>query len=589
MRLAAHTAPATMLTDPPADHRVSTRTEAEQFIPDSTGDVADPHGDIDDAFVEMNASGRTTVAVETVAFQSPFSADWVQGETVVSWKLTTAGDDTQAYFVDLFNLDGLLYGVVENGDSGLICDSDGVFWSAVTRSYQVAFATSCLGNPTQVTWQAGMLHESVSDGTTTKDVVPDGGVAGPVTNDAFEPVASCVPTVPGATIGALSPELVAVSPVRLLDTRVDGDTADCKAARVGWRGAGSVTALVVAGRGTPADAIAASLNVTVTDAHGAGFITVFPCDTDRVDGSNLNYQTGSTVANAVIAKIGLEGTVCMFTYAPVQLIVDVDGWVPPTSDYVPTSPSRLVDTRLLDTLTAPDLGLVHADSVVAVQVGGRDGVPAGAAAAVVNITAADTRTSGVVSAVPCAQFAINSSTLNFVAHQDVPNLAIVQLDASGKFCLRTSGATHLIVDLDGWFPHTTTYMPITPARLLETRTAPGLGTVDGQAAGIGLRSAGETTAIKVSGRAGVPTNVDAVILNITVDDAQGPGYVTVFPCGTPRPNASTLNYTRGATIANAAITRPGPDATVCLFTYGATHLVADITGYIASPGTTRTT
>jgi hypothetical protein len=37
------------------------------------------------------------------------------------------------------------------------------------------------------------------------------------------------------------------------------------------------------------------------------------------------FGTGSTVANAVIAKIGAAAKVCLFSYAPIDLVVDVNG------------------------------------------------------------------------------------------------------------------------------------------------------------------------------------------------------------------------------------------------------------------------
>ena len=47
--------------------------------------------------------------------------------------------------------------------------------------------------------------------------------------------------------------------------------------------------------------------------------------------------------------------------------------------------------------------------------------------------------------------------------------------------------------------------------------------------------------------------VGAVVLNVTVTDAQGPGFVTVYPCGAVRPLASSLNFVAGQTVPNAVI------------------------------------
>jgi hypothetical protein len=93
------------------------------------------------------------------------------------------------------------------------------------------------------------------------------------------------------------------------------------------RVAGSVTVLPVAGRGgVPVDAAAAVLNVTVIDAQAAGFVTVFPCGGGQPNASNVNFVAGQTVANAVVAKVGVGGRVCVFTSATVELIVDVNGY-----------------------------------------------------------------------------------------------------------------------------------------------------------------------------------------------------------------------------------------------------------------------
>ena len=41
--------------------------------------------------------------------------------------------------------------------------------------------------------------------------------------------------------------------------------------------------------------------------RAAGFVTVYPCGTAVPTASNINYLTGSTVANLVVSKIGADG------------------------------------------------------------------------------------------------------------------------------------------------------------------------------------------------------------------------------------------------------------------------------------------
>ena len=85
--------------------------------------------------------------------------------------------------------------------------------------------------------------------------------------------------------------------------------------------------------------------------------------------------------------------------------------------------------------------------------------------------------------------------------------------------------------------------------------------------------AGETLPVLVAGTLGVPDDAAAVTLNITAVYPAGYGFVTLYPCGQPRPTASTLNFYAGQTIANAAVAQPGELRDVCLYTSAASHLI----------------
>jgi hypothetical protein len=120
-----------------------------------------------------------------------------------------------------------------------------------------------------------------------------------------------------------------MAPARLLDTRAGSPTIDNQFAGEGPRLAGTVLELQVVGRaGITDDAATASLNVTVTQAQGPGFVTVYPCGQSLPTASNLNYQPGDTIPNAVITQIGTGGKVCIYTSATTQLIADINGYFP---------------------------------------------------------------------------------------------------------------------------------------------------------------------------------------------------------------------------------------------------------------------
>src|SRR5215218_5514592 len=186
--------------------------------------------------------------------------------------------------------------------------------------------------------------------------------------------ASAVASSPPPLLSAAGVGYVSLqAPARILDTRSDGSTVDGQFAGTGIRPFGSTLNLPTAGRaGVPGDAVAVVLNVTVTEAQGDGFITVFPCAGNRPTASNLNYVVGTTRPNMVIAKIGAAGAVCLFNGGATHLIVDVTGYFPGTDAITPLeSPARLLDTRsegvTVDGLDQAD-GIRPAGSVKTLQV-----------------------------------------------------------------------------------------------------------------------------------------------------------------------------------------------------------------------------
>jgi hypothetical protein len=110
---------------------------------------------------------------------------------------------------------------------------------------------------------------------------------------------------------------------------------------------GETLALQVTGRaGVPSDAVAVSMNVTAVSPRDGGFVTVFPCGQLRPEASNLNYVSGSVVANLVTVRPGVDGKVCIYSYATSGLLADVAGYFPAGSSFVPANnPERILDTR----------------------------------------------------------------------------------------------------------------------------------------------------------------------------------------------------------------------------------------------------
>ena len=120
------------------------------------------------------------------------------------------------------------------------------------------------------------------------------------------------------------------------------------------------------------------------------------------------------------------------------------------------------------------------------------------------------------------------------------------------------------------------YVPVPPYRILDTRISQGLSH---------RVSAGETFTLTLTD---VPPTASAVVLNVTVDASANPGFVTVYPTGVPRPVVSSINVDgTGQTIANLVTVPIGAGGTVDVYSLMTTDLVADVQGYY-TPAVTAT-
>jgi hypothetical protein len=361
-------------------------------------------------------------------------------------------------------------------------------------------------------------------------------------------------------------------PVRLLDTRQD-EPAPYAAA--------SVHGLAVAGaHGVPADAQAVAINVTVDQPQSAGFLTLYPCDSDRPTASNLNFAAGETIASATTVFLGADlagHDLCIFTSATSEVIVDLNGVYSPSGGrglLTTFRPARILDTRepTGQTQGSPVNGIIF-------QVAGRNEVPADATAAILTVTVDQPEAAGFITLAPCGGWPL-ASNLNFLPGQTISNTVIVDLSSSGYVCFNSNVRTHLIVDATAAFSPTlgTARLVRTPIqRLADTRLATS---PTGGAPLVG----GSILEVPVRGTASVPDQVSAVTLNVAVDAPEGPGFLTVFPCGIRNVLASNVNFAAGQTIANSVTIGVGTNGDVCVYTMTTAHVVVDLdAAFVSGP------
>ncbi len=117
------------------------------------------------------------------------------------------------------------------------------------------------------------------------------------------------------------------------------------------------------------------------------------------------------------------------------------------------------------------------------------------------------------------------------------------------------------------------YVPLTPARLLDTR--------DGEGGNLSPLPPQGTTQLTVTGVGGVPaTGVTAVVMNVTATQSTGDGFITAYPSGEARPLVSNVNFVAGQDVPNLVTVKVGANGRVDLFnSFGYTDVIADVVGY----------
>jgi hypothetical protein len=138
-----------------------------------------------------------------------------------------------------------------------------------------------------------------------------------------------------------------------------------------------------------------------------------------------------------------------------------------------------------------------------------------------------------------------------------------------------AGSTHVQLSVTGEVSAAGTYHPITPYRVVDTRTGQGVTKPGPLGAGQVLHVAGAGGGGQVA-----DSGVEAVVLNVTVTGPTAASYLSVYPTGSARPTVSSLNFKAGWTGANNVTVPVGTGGQVDIYNFaGTTHVIVDILGY----------
>ena len=430
---------------------------------------------------------------------------------------------------------------------------------------------------------------------------------------AFYAQGSAVVTLNAATAALLpSGPYSPLNPVRICDTRagnpsgLSGAAAQCAGDTLPAGGARSID---VAGEfGVPGDATAAMLNVTVVNPQRPGFLSAFPSGALQPGTSSVNYAAGEVVGNLVEVGIGTNGEVSIFSSAGTDIVVDLEGYSSPTASggagaglFNPLVPAaRLCDTRPGNPsdLSGGDTQCngsanggetLTAGGTQTIQVSTNNGVPAGATAAVLNVSVVTPARSGYVTVYPVGIGRPLTANVNYQAGQTTGNRVVVPLTtsetSSGQVAVFSSQATDVVVDVSGYYTSAggsgSNYTSVgPPIRICDTREGnpSNLSGALFQCVGKAIGPA-STLVVNVAQLAATPADAKDVVVNITAVNPTVNTFLTVFP-SSPRPAVADLNPSAGGIEGNLTIAAVSANGTISIYNNsGTVDVVVDVVGW----------
>lgn len=351
---------------------------------------------------------------------------------------------------------------------------------------------------------------------------------------------------------------VPISPARLVDTRVGTGLS-------GRLAAGRTTTIVAGGKaGVPANATWVHVNLVSVDPSSTGAVTIVPCNsTPRT--AVLNVAPSTVMGTSAVAGL-TNGAFCIQSSVKTHLVIDVMGYstTGTGTGLVQLTPTRTYDSRLTGgTRFVPQ-------QARSVRVVGFPGIAGDAIAASLNVTVVNAAQAGYITAWPCGSAQPATSILNFGAGEVIGNSVNIGVGSNGSVCFSSNTSGHLVVDITGiWMgSRGDTLQAIAPVRVLDTA-----------AAGTQLR-AHETREITVAGAAGVPATTRNAAMSITVSNAGAPGFITAWPCGRPKPLASSINFVPRRTSSNATLQALG-NGRLCVYSNTSVDVVLEVVAVTA--------
>ncbi|GLY98609.1 fibronectin type III domain-containing protein [Actinoplanes sp. NBRC 103695] len=241
---------------------------------------------------------------------------------------------------------------------------------------------------------------------------------------------------------------------------------------------------------------------------------------------------------------------------------------PAAGQYMPVTPARIINAKTLA------VGATHTFSPL-----GQGGIPAsGVSAVAFQLTAKGSSTdTGYLEVIPAGVTRPNASHLNYAGTTLTTNSVVTPLGTGNQVSIYSGSASADVifsVDVVGYFRAAggttagSTYVPLTPARILPTTPI----------------TAGGNVLVSPLGAGGIPTTgVSAVVAHVTLTGSATAGQATVYPDGTTRPGTVDLSYGTTPPYTNQVHATLGANGKFRVYSTNAANMLVDVVGYYQKP------
>ena len=374
-----------------------------------------------------------------------------------------------------------------------------------------------------------------------------------------------IPPSAQAQVLASNLKFTPIAPCRVADTRNPGYG--------GVISTGSFRVISLAGVcGLPSTAKAYALNLTLVPVSGAAIQSVALMPSGYTNGGTtvtISNPNARLRANNAIIAAGNQNAIdirvaAQTAPATTHAFIDVNGYFSESSPYVyyPVFPCRVADTRL------GSGQMLGANSPRTFPVAGSCGVPTSAKAFVLNFTMVPPGAVGYLTVYPTGGPQPVVSTMNNLNGFILANGAIAPAGQSGQIDLYTTDATHMIIDVSGYFD-----LPGGPS------SASTLTVINP------CRAASATvTNTPYSLTSCAPPTSTGYTMNATLQPSLAVGFLTVWPYSLgSQPTVSLLNAIENEIVSNGLIAAAGSGGQLSAYINGgAATLSFDLTGYFTS-------